>query len=229
MEKSRLFNREKLNRLIAGTLSFLFIMQQSLCYQVIASTITNADGSAINKNPQTGNFEIRPDAFNGDVGFKQFGKIELSKGDVLNFIYQWYQQNQTVNGNTVTHTYKTGDINTFINLVNEGVNINGIVNALTKIGSNGALKTDGNLMFISPNGMVVGSSGVLNVGNLSVITPTPTSYKTLSDSLALPQSSNYAVKETTAHNGVIDPGSIVYDKDTIVGVATDNTFNEGLL
>ena len=53
MEKSRLFNREKLNRLIAGTLSFLFIMQQSLCYQVIASTITNADGSAINKNPQT--------------------------------------------------------------------------------------------------------------------------------------------------------------------------------
>lgn len=229
MEKSRLFNREKLNRFIAATLSFLFIMQQSLCYQVIASTITNADGSAINKNPQTGNFEIRPDAFNGDVGFKQFGKIDLSKGDVMNFIYQWYQQNQTVNGDTVTHTYKTGDINTFINLVNEGVNINGIVNALTKIGSNGALKTDGNLMFISPNGMVVGSSGVLNVGNLSVITPTPTSYKTLSDSLALPQSSNYAVKEATAHNGVIDPDSIVYDKNTLVGVATDKTFNAGLL
>ena len=47
--------------------------------------------------------------------------------------------------------------------------------------------------------------------------------------MALPQSSNYAVKETTAHNGVIDPGSIVYDKDTIVGVATDKTFNAGLL
>lgn len=53
MEKSRLFNREKLNRLIAGTLSFLFIMQQSLCYQVIALQLQMLTEAAINKNPQT--------------------------------------------------------------------------------------------------------------------------------------------------------------------------------
>ena len=73
----------------------------------------------------------------------------------------------------------------FIALVNKGVNINGIVNALQSAG--GALKSDGNLMFIAPGGMVVGASGVLNVGNLSVVTPTKNSYDALTNYLQLPQ------------------------------------------
>lgn len=217
-------------RLVAFMLSFLFVMQQSMAYQVLAaSIITNGDGSPINPNTQTGNYEIRPDAVNGNTGFKHFNDLQLGQGDVLNFIFQWYQQNQTVDGDTVTHTYKTGDIDNFINLVNGQVKIDGIVNALTKIGSNGALKTDGNLVFISPQGMVVGASGVLNVGSLSVITPAQNDFDRLKNTLNLPQSPNYAIKEATAHNGVIDPDSIVYDKNTINVVNTDATFDSASL
>lgn len=60
--------------------------------------------------------------------------------------------------------------------------------------------------------MVVGASGVLNVGSLSVITPAQNDFDKLKNTLNLPQSPNYAIKEATAHNGVIDPDSIVYDK-----------------
>ena len=79
-------------RVVAFMLSMLLIMQQSLTYQVLAaSTITNADGSTI--NPSDGNtWNIGPDAVNGNTGFKQFDKINLEKGDVLNFIYSYIKQ-----------------------------------------------------------------------------------------------------------------------------------------
>ena len=35
---------------------------------------------------------------------------------------------------------------------------------------------NGHAIFISPNGMVVGASGVLNVGTLSVVTPAQDKY-----------------------------------------------------
>ena len=72
-------------RIIAFILSFLFIMQQSLAYQVMAeSIITNGDGSALQGN--NGIYNIRPDAYNGNVGFKHFDKLQLGQGDILNFI-----------------------------------------------------------------------------------------------------------------------------------------------
>ena len=175
-------------RVIAFILSSLLIMQQSLTYQVLAaSTITDANGNQI-QNGGGNAWNIRPDAVNGQTGFKQFGKIDLAQGDVLNFIYNYILQQQSGTGNDLKLETKTFDINNFVALVNQGVNINGIVNALQQ---NGALKTDGNLVFISPGGMVVGASGVLNVGNLSVISPTQTSYDKLKDSLGLPKTHNY--------------------------------------
>ena len=175
-------------RVIAFFLSSLLIMQQSLTYQVLASTITDASGNQI-QNGGGNTWNIRPDAVNGKTGFKQFGKIDLTQGDVLNFIYNYITQQQSGTGNDLTLKTDTFNIDNFIALVNSGVNINGIVNALQSV--NGALKTDGNLMFISPGGMVVGASGVLNVGNLSVISPTQSSYDKLKDSLGLPQTHNY--------------------------------------
>ena len=35
---------------------------------------------------------------------------------------------------------------------------------------------NGNAIFVSPNGMVIGESGVLNVGSLSIVTPTQEAY-----------------------------------------------------
>ena len=77
-------------------LSFLFVMQQSMAYQVLAqSIITDVNGKPIGTNPG-GNYEFRPDAVNGDVGFKQFDQFILEKGDVANFIYQWMQKTGSI-------------------------------------------------------------------------------------------------------------------------------------
>ena len=137
-----------LNKFIALTLSFLFIMQQSLVYQVLASNITNGDGSVIAPNGGDHIWNVRPDAVNGATGFKQFGEINLSQGDILNFIYSYITQSQSGTGNDLTLKDEHGTIDTFVALVNNGVNIQGIVNALQSV--NGNLKNDGNLMFISP-------------------------------------------------------------------------------
>lgn len=120
----------------------------------------------------TGNngvFNITPDKLNGEVGYRKYDNFNLSAGDIANLIYKY--------GNS-------RDINTFINLVQNGVKIDGILNTMR----------DGNFyngqaVFITPGGMAVGASGVLNVGSLSVITPTNDAYNSLKGEYA---SNNFA-------------------------------------
>lgn len=218
-----------LNKFIALTLSFLFIMQQSLVYQVLASNITNGDGSVIAPNGGDHIWNVRPDAVNGATGFKQFGEINLSQGDILNFIYSYITQSQSGTGNDLTLTDKHGTIDTFVALVNNGVNIQGIVNALQSV--NGNLKNDGNLMFISPGGMIVGASGVLNVGNLSVVTPTTDSYGALTKNLNLPQKQQFYINDYHVSYDASNPeGTSVivpdgYDMSKTTAVHIDKTFN----
>ncbi len=216
-------------------------MQQSFAYQVLASTITNADGSAIKPSVGDNTWNIGPDAVNGQTGFKHFDQIDLSKGDVLNFIYSYINQsgiNVDWNADNKTHSaHLTPDaqakaINTFIALVNQGVNVNGIVNALQSAG--GPLKSDGNLMIISPGGLVVGASGVLNVGSLSVISPTQTSYDSLTKYLNLPTTQEGRLTGVTINEN--DPpteGKYTLNKEysdsVFVANNTDKTFNTSTL
>lgn len=116
-----------------------------------------------------GVFNITPDKLNGEVGYRKYDNFNLSAGDIANLIYKY--------GNS-------RDINTFINLVQNGVKIDGILNTMR----------DGNFyngqaVFITPGGMTVGASGVLNVGSLSVITPTNDAYNSLKGEYA---SNNFA-------------------------------------
>ena len=85
MKKTK-FNRK---RTIALILSMLLVMQQSFALQVLATEITNGNGTPIAPNGGDNTLNITPDAVNGDVGFRQFGKINFSQGDVLNFIYNY--------------------------------------------------------------------------------------------------------------------------------------------
>ena len=214
-------------RTIAFILSLLLVIQQSFAFQVLATSITDGNNHEIVGN--NGVWNIRPDAVNGVTGFKQFGKIDLSQGDVLNFIYNYITQNQSGTGNNLTLKDTNGNIQNFVALVNGKTNINGIVNALQ--GVNGALKNDGNLVFISPQGMVVGASGVLNVGNLSVVTPTQGSYDKLTKYMGLPQDHQYYIKKWDVEYNASNPedtSKIVatdwdYTKNT--AVVTDKTFN----
>ena len=114
-----------------------------------ATNITGVEG--IN-----GIYEILPTLIKGKTGFRHYNKFELSNGDTANLIYD-----------------KDGNpINTFVNMVDGKVNINGLLRA---VGPDGSLN-NGKAVFISPNGMVIGSSGVVRVGSLSVYTPTEEQY-----------------------------------------------------
>lgn len=138
-------------QLIAATLVALL--------SVSAANATNISGVAGNGNV----YDIYAAQVNGDVGFRHYNDFELSKGDIANLIYRAQNGDQRA-------------LNTFINLVNNKVDINGIVNTVR----DGAFH-NGHAVFISPKGMVVGASGVLNVGTLSVVTPTEDKFKALSD------------------------------------------------
>ena len=85
----------------------------------------------------------------GDIGVNTFGKFNVSQGD-------------TVNLNLINAQNK------LVNLVfdSSASQINGIVNSY----KNGEI--GGNVLFANPNGFVVGSTGVFNVGSLTLITPT---------------------------------------------------------
>lgn len=87
-------------------------------------------------------------AYNG-VGLNRFQKFNVADGQIANMHFK---------------TSSTGDtLKSLVNTVVEKIDISGTVNAIrnNKIG--------GNLVFVSPNGMVLGSSGVINAGALSVV------------------------------------------------------------
>lgn len=125
---------------------------------ILSVTGVNASNISGITNGGSGSFDILPDHVNGDVGYKQYDQFELSKGDIANLIYK----------------YGIRDIETFINLVDGQVKIDGILNTMRD-----GNFYNGHAIFVSPNGMVVGASGVLNVGSLSVITPTDDKYNAL--------------------------------------------------
>lgn len=119
-----------------------------------AHAVSNISGVT---NGGSGSFNINPEQINGDVGYRYYDQFNLGSGDVANLIYQGIKSGEI------------RDLNTFINLVNNQVQINGLLNALKNDGT-------GHAVFISPKGMVIGASGVLNVGTLSVVTPTESNF-----------------------------------------------------
>ena len=147
--------------------------KKQLIIAAIAATLSVSGAFAATDitgvNGNNGVFNITPDKLNGEVGYRKYDNFNLSAGDIANLIYKY--------GNS-------RDINTFINLVQNGVKIDGILNTMR----------DGNFyngqaVFITPGGMAVGASGVLNVGSLSVITPTNDAYNSLKSEYA---SNNFA-------------------------------------
>ena len=148
-------------RVIVSILSFSLIAQQSIVPAAIASVISGVGGvtgdSIIHGANGDTIFNIAPQYHNpsGDVGFRQYENFNLSEGDIANLIYKYGSQ----------------DISSFVNFVQNKIDINGIVNTMRD-----GQFVNGNAVFVSPNGMVIGKSGVLNVGSLSVVTPTEEAY-----------------------------------------------------
>lgn len=152
-----------------------------------ANATSTIDGFA---SGTSGTFNIDPAKVNGDVGYRQYQNFDLGKGDIANLIFKYNN---------------TKDVNTFINLVQNGVNVNGILNTMR----NGNFY-NGHAVFISPDGLTVGASGVLNVGSLSVATPSTTVYNKL---LSEYSANNYENINNVSHllNGGSNYGAINID------------------
>ncbi len=158
-------------RTIAVLLTGLFMVQQTMGLSVFAaSTISGVT------NGGSGSFNIDPTTKNNGTGFRHYQDFNLGQGDVANLNF--------------------ADINTFVNMVDNQVVINGIVNSVR---GNGFY--NGKAVFISPNGMVVGASGVLNVGSLGVYTPFNKYTGGENDSAALTEYYNNSVKDGYIKNG----------------------------
>ena len=158
-------------RTIAVLLTGLFMVQQTMGLSVFAaSTISGVT------NGGSGSFNIDPTTKTNGTGFRHYQDFNLGQGDVANLNF--------------------ADINTFVNMVDNQVVINGIVNSVR---GNGFY--NGKAVFISPNGMVVGASGVLNVGSLGVYTPFNKYTGGENDSAALTEYYNNSVKDGYIKNG----------------------------
>ena len=83
---------------------------------------------------------------NGQAAVNKFSAFTLDAGHIANL--------------------RMGDYQNLMNFVNAQITIDGTVNAI-KDG-----KIGGNLFFISPQGIAVGSTGVINAGSLTLSTPT---------------------------------------------------------
>ena len=193
-----------------------FILQQSLLVPVLASEITVAPGSDIGANiTQNDNiYNITPGQIHGNTGFAHFGDFNLSEGDIANLIF------------------KMG-YDKFVNLVNNGVNINGILNTMK---DNNFF--NGHAIFVSPGGIVIGASGVLNVGALSLITPSQNSYDKfvgnvqnfnnsqdiVNENLVALKNDTNTDKAITINGKIISRGDVeIYGKN--ITVAKDNSKN----
>ncbi|HEY1029163.1 MAG TPA: leukotoxin LktA family filamentous adhesin [Pseudomonas sp.] len=91
--------------------------------------------------------DITTNTVRGQTGFNSFGRFEVASGNTVNL-------------------HVPGGAQNLVNLVHDSrAVINGTLNGL-KDG-----KIGGNIIFADPHGLVVGSSGVVNVGSLTVTTP----------------------------------------------------------
>lgn len=115
-----------------------------------ASTITPGwNHTHVTSN--NGVHNITTDAVNGAVGINKFKEFDLAAKEIANLQF--------------------GKASHLLNFVNNKITVNGTVNAI-KDGSVG-----GNLYFISSKGMMVGSTGVINAGSLTVAVPKEDDFK----------------------------------------------------
>ena len=92
-----------------------------------------------------------------------------------------------------------------VNFVNNQASISGTVNAV----KNGGI--GGNLYFLSPNGVVVGSTGVINAGSVHLMAPSQSEYNAMVGSSG--------VNDTSQRWSKIQDGSIALNADATIKVA----------
>ena len=121
-------------------------------YAALAATnITDGSGKAYTAN-NNGAYDIAAQKRNGSNAINKFQKFQLGQNDIANLYFHTAETPKTEAGN-------------LINFVDTRIDINGTLNSIHNA------QIGGNLYFLSPNGMAVGKTGVINTGSLYVMTP----------------------------------------------------------
>ena len=119
-----------------------------------AAIVRKDASSAI--TPEGNVYNIDPEGSSNGFAYNRFKEFDLPQNQIANL--------------------KFGDAAALANLVNSKVTINGIVNAV-KGG-----QIDGHLIFLSPNGIAVGATGVINAGQFTGIVPAQDAFNKLYNS-----------------------------------------------
>ena len=166
MDKVTLSNIGKATKLqqVVSTVTALGFVLQPMA--ALASEITRVEGTPGGKVE----FDAKGVAnvwagqvVNNNAAVNIFKKFDVSAGHIANMYFK------TKGGST--------EADNLINFVTSRIDVNGTVNAIhnSKIG--------GNLFFLSSDGMAVGSTGVINAGNLYVATPNLNKLKQITDNI----------------------------------------------
>ncbi|KHM49696.1 hypothetical protein NZ47_12480, partial [Anaerovibrio lipolyticus] len=149
LKRERYVYRVLAGKVLLGlTLGCLAVLPSGVAYADDPTTNITVKGEsapvAANNN---GIYEVYAQYVSGDLGVNRFDKFVLANGDRADMFFNQQGQNNYAN--------------TLVNMVNSQVNINGVLNAV----QNGQI--GGNLYFLSPDGIVVGSQGVINAGSFT--------------------------------------------------------------
>ena len=152
--------RSKVFRRIARVLYQVFVFWMVACMvlqgpvmQVAMSQMNAppivADGRTNTHVATSGNVtDVRTDSVNGVNAYNSFSRFNVP-------------------GGTTTNLHVPDSAKNLVNLVhNERSDINGVLNSY----KNGQI--GGNVYFLNPHGVVIGSGGAVNVGSLTMMTPT---------------------------------------------------------
>ena len=139
----------KMERAFLALVSTGFFLTDPLCASTITPATNHGAGYTTSVAESGGVYTVTPGSgmFNNGNAFNRFEKFTLDQGHIANMKFE--------NGG------QTAD--TLFNFVRDRIDVNGTVNAL-KGGTIG-----GHLLFISPKGMTVGASGVINAGRFTGI------------------------------------------------------------
>lgn len=135
-------------RILSSVLAAGFVVLPFFCGEAFAAgSIVRVDSD---KNlMQSGRADIYAESVHGDVGLNRFKDFKVGNQELANLYFQQAKDSAV--------------FNTLVNTVDSRIDINGTVNAIRDN------NVGGNLYFLSKDGMIVGTSGVVNAGSLTVL------------------------------------------------------------
>lgn len=116
----------------------------------------NWTGTTVTSSQNNLHHDISTSHINGSVAANKFTKFQVGEKHLVDM-------------HLPTNT------NHLVNFVDNKISVNGTVNALKEN------KIGGNLYFVSPQGMIVGKTGVINAGSLTAVITTDDAYKKYSE------------------------------------------------